>query len=120
MGTILILILAPLAAALVQMAISGTREYAADAGGADNCGNPLWLANALDRMERGPASIDNQEAEANPATAHMFIINPLHGGSVDNLFWTQPQYGQLHRTSVRPDRYGRPVGQERRGSLGIA
>jgi len=81
-GTILIMILAALAAALVQMAISRTREYAADAGGAEICGNPLWLANALDRMERGAAPIDNQEAEANPATAHMFIINPLHCGSV--------------------------------------
>ena len=89
-GTILIMILAALAAALVQMAISRTREYAADAGGAEICGNPLWLANALDRMERGAASIDNQEAEANPATAHMFIINPLHGGSVYNLFSTHP------------------------------
>jgi heat shock protein HtpX len=89
-GTILIMILAPLAAALVQMAISRTREYAADAGGAEICGNPLWLANALERMERGAMAIDNEEAEANPATAHMFIINPLHGGSMDKLFSTHP------------------------------
>jgi heat shock protein HtpX len=89
-GTILIMILAPMAAALVQMAISRTREYAADAGGAEICGNPLWLANALETMERGAATIDNHEAEANPATAHMFIINPLHGGSMDKLFSTHP------------------------------
>jgi len=76
MGAILIMILAPLAAALVQMAISRTRKYAADAGGNENCGNPLWLANGLDRMERGAASIGNQRAEANPVTAHMFIIYP--------------------------------------------
>jgi len=89
-GTILIMILAPVAAALVQMAISRTREYAADAGGAEICGNPLWLASALAKLERGAVAIDNEEAEANPATAHMFIINPLHGGSVDNLFSTHP------------------------------
>jgi heat shock protein HtpX len=89
-GAILIMILAPLAAALVQMAISRTREYAADAGGAEICGNPLWLADALGKLERGAEAVDNREAEANPATAHMFIINPLHGGSVDNLFSTHP------------------------------
>jgi len=89
-GAILIMILAPLAAALVQMAISRTREYAADAGGAEICGHPLWLASALAKLEQGAAAIDNDEAEANPATAHMFIINPLHGGSVDNLFSTHP------------------------------
>lgn len=89
-GTILIMILAPMAAALVQMAISRTREYAADAGGAEICGNPLWLANALERMEHSATAIDNEEAEANPATAHMFIINPLHGRSMDNLFSTHP------------------------------
>jgi len=89
-GAILIMILAPLAAALVQMAISRTREYAADAGGAEICGHPLWLASALAKLEQGAAAIDNDEAEANPATAHMFIINPLHGGSIDNLFSTHP------------------------------
>jgi len=89
-GTILIMILAPLATAVVQMALSRTRESAADAGGAEICGDPLWLANALDRMERGAASIDNQEAAAIPVTAHMFIINPLHGGSVDYLVSTHP------------------------------
>jgi len=89
-GTILIMILAPLAAMLVQMAISRSREYAADRGGAEICGHPLWLADALERMERGARAIDNEAAEANPATAHMFIINPLHGRSMDNLFSTHP------------------------------
>ncbi len=89
-GSILIMILAPLAAALVQMAISRTREYAADAGGAEICGHPLWLAAALAKLEKGAGAIENQEAEANPATAHMFIVNPLHTHSVDNLFSTHP------------------------------
>lgn len=89
-GAILIMILAPLAAALVQMAISRTREYAADQAGAEICGHPLWLASALEKLERGAAVIDNEPAEANPATAHMFIINPLHGRSMDNLFSTHP------------------------------
>ncbi|MEE8332325.1 MAG: M48 family metalloprotease, partial [Alphaproteobacteria bacterium] len=89
-GTILIMILAPMAAMLVQMAISRTREYAADRAGAEICGHPLWLADALEKMERGARAIDNEEAEAHPATAHMFIINPLHGRSMDSLFSTHP------------------------------
>jgi len=89
-GAILIMILAPLAAALVQMAISRTREYAADAGGAEICGHPLWLAGALAKLEQGTKAIENGVAEANPATAHMFIVNPLHTHSVDNLFSTHP------------------------------
>ncbi len=90
-GTILIMILAPMAAMLVQMAISRTREYGADQGGAEICGNPVWLARALEKLERGAQSIDNDAAEANPATAHMFIVNPLHAHSVDNLFSTHPK-----------------------------
>ncbi len=89
-GTIAIMILAPMAAALVQMAISRNREYAADRAGAEICGHPLWLAAALERMEQGVGAIDNEAAEANPATAHMFIINPLHGGRMDKLFSTHP------------------------------
>ena len=90
-GTILVMILAPMAAMLVQMAISRTREYGADAGGAEICGNPMWLARALDKLERGAQAIDNNPAEANPATAHMFIVNPLHAHLVDNLFTTHPK-----------------------------
>ncbi len=89
-GTIALAILAPLAAALVQMAISRTREYEADAMGAEISNRPLWLASALEKIDRAAHVVDNDTAEANPATAHMFIINPLHGGARDNLFSTHP------------------------------
>jgi len=89
-GTILIMILAPLAASLVQMAISRTHEYAADAAGAGICGNPLWLASALESMERSAEMIDYEPAEANPATAHIFIINPLLDGRWTNCFRPTP------------------------------
>lgn len=89
-GTIAIMILAPMAAALVQMAISRTREYSADQLGAEICGRPMWLASALQRIESGAARIDNDSAERNPATAHMFIINPLHAHKRDSLFSTHP------------------------------
>jgi heat shock protein HtpX len=89
-GVLLVAILAPMAAMLVQMAISRTREYAADAMGAQISGRPLWLASALEKLEHGSQVIDNDTAERNPATAHMFIINPLHANSVDSLFSTHP------------------------------
>ena len=91
LGTILMMILAPLAAMLVQMAISRTREFAADRAGAEISGQPLALASALGRLHSGAARIDNPRAEANPATAHMFIVNPLHGHSIDSLFSTHPK-----------------------------
>jgi len=90
-GAILVMILAPLAAALVQMAISRTREYAADRAGAEICGQPMWLASALEKIDRAARGIDNRTAESNPATAHMFIINPLHSHQVDGLFTTHPR-----------------------------
>jgi heat shock protein HtpX len=89
-GTILVMILAPLAAMLVQMAISRTREYSADRLGAEICGQPLWLARALQKIEQLAAGVVNQPAERHPASAHLFIINPLHMGGVDNLFRTHP------------------------------
>lgn len=89
-GGIAMMLLAPLAATLVQMAISRTREYAADAEGARICGNPLWLANALERLEQAAHAIPNPAAERNPATAHLFIVNPLSGQGMDNLFSTHP------------------------------
>lgn len=89
-GTIALMILAPLAAGLVQTAISRTREYAADRVGAEICGQPLALASALERIQQGAARIDNDAAERNPATAHMFIINPLHVHTRDKLFSTHP------------------------------
>ncbi|TNE60108.1 MAG: zinc metalloprotease HtpX [Alphaproteobacteria bacterium] len=90
LGTLAVMILAPMAAGLVQMAISRTREYEADRMGAEICGRPLWLASALEKLDRGTLQIDNPTAEHNPATAHLFIANPLHGGRVDNLFSTHP------------------------------
>jgi len=87
---IAMIILAPLAAALVQMAISRSREYEADRVGAEICGNPLWLASALEKIQNFAARIDNTAAERNPATAHMFIINPLHAHAHDKLFSTHP------------------------------
>ncbi len=89
-GTILVMILAPMAAMLVQMAISRSREYEADRIGGEICGQPLWLASALGKLEQGAQRIDNAKAEDNPATAHMFIVNPLHAKAMDSLFSTHP------------------------------
>jgi len=89
-GSIAIMIFAPMAAALVQMAISRSREYEADARGAEICGNPLWLASALEKIERGARAQINPYAERNPAMAHMYISNPLNGRGADNLFSTHP------------------------------
>src|SRR5262245_3698459 len=89
-GVLVAMIVAPLAAMLVQMAISRTREYAADRRGAEICGQPLWLASALDKIARSAERIPNPDAERNPATAHLFIINPLSGERMDNLFSTHP------------------------------
>lgn len=89
-GVLVAMIVAPLAAMVVQMAISRTREYSADRRGAEICGNPLWLASALDKIARSVQQIHNPDAERNPAAAHMFIINPLSGQRMDNLFSTHP------------------------------
>ena len=87
---IAIMILAPLAAGLVQMAISRSREYVADKRGAEICGNPLWLASALEKIERGARAQINPYAERSPAMAHMYISNPLNGRGPDNFFSTHP------------------------------
>src|SRR5690606_6354622 len=89
-GSLAMMILAPLGAMLVQMAISRTREYAADELGARIVGQPMWLASALAQIAGAAQHIENPDAERNPATAHMFIINPLSGHGVDNLFATHP------------------------------
>ena len=89
-GVLLIAIVAPLAAIVVQMAISRAREYEADRIGAEICGKPIWLASALERLEASARGIENHAAERNPATAHMFIVNPLHGRGTDSLFSTHP------------------------------
>lgn len=89
-GTLALAILAPMAAGLVQMAISRTREYSADQAGAEISGHPMWLASALEKIESYARRSRNDYAESNPATAHMFIINPLSGEGRDSLFSTHP------------------------------
>jgi len=86
-GVILMAILAPIAAMLIQMAISRSREYGADTGGAEISGNPLYLAGALRKLEMANQQIP---MAANPATAHMFIVNPLSGSAMMALFSTHP------------------------------
>ncbi len=86
-GDLLMIILAPIAAMLVQMAISRSREFAADEGGAKLCGNPLFLARGLAKLERG---IDAVPLAANPSTAHMFILEPFHAGGLMALLSTHP------------------------------
>jgi heat shock protein HtpX len=88
-GTLAMVILAPIAAMLVQMAISRTREYSADDMGG-RLARPEWLASALAKLEQAAHAIPNEQAERNPATAHLFIINPLSGARMDNLFSTHP------------------------------
>ena len=88
-GVLLVTMLAPLAAMLVQAAISRSREFEADRAGADLTGRPLWLADALAEIDRSARKTLNAPADANPATAHMFIINPLHGG-LSGLFASHP------------------------------
>ena len=90
LGQLALMILAPLAAALVQMAISRSREYEADRVGAEISGQPRALVSALLRIERVAVGTDYAAAERNPATAHMFIINPLHAHARDRLFSTHP------------------------------
>jgi heat shock protein HtpX len=92
-GVLVAMIVAPLAAMMVQMAISRTREYAADRRGAEICQHPLWLASALEKIAIAAGRFRNANAERNPATAHMFIINPLHGERMDGLFSTHPDTG---------------------------
>lgn len=88
-GMLLVMLLAPIAAVLVQMAVSRSREFEADKAGAEISGRPLWLASALEHIDSAARRIDNVEAEQNPATAHMFIVNPLHGG-LSGLFASHP------------------------------
>jgi len=92
---ILMMILAPIAAILVQMAISRSREYEADRGGAQMCGNPYYLANALRKLEAANRQLPM--AGVNEATAHMFIVNPLKGGGLRNLFSTHPPMAERVR-----------------------
>jgi heat shock protein HtpX len=104
-GGILMIILAPIAAMLIQMAISRSREYEADATGAKVCGNPLYLANALKKLHMGSQRIP---MNATPATAHMFIVNPLRGGGLANLFSTHPPMEE-RVARLEAMVYGQPV-----------
>lgn len=88
LGLILMSILAPIAALLIQMAISRSREYLADATGAKVSGNPLGLASALEKLERATQVVPLEGAR--PESAHLFIVNPLSGGALINLFSTHP------------------------------
>lgn len=90
LGGLLAMILAPIAASLIQMAVSRSREYAADEAGAKLCGNPLSLANALRKLEAANQQAPIEEAQTHPATAHLFIVNPLSGQKLKNLFSTHP------------------------------
>lgn len=87
-GTLALAILAPIAAMLIQLAVSRSREYMADEGGARLCGHPRSLANALRKLDQASHLLPMQEAR--PATAHMFIVNPLTAGGIAKLFSTHP------------------------------
>jgi heat shock protein HtpX len=113
---IAMMILAPLGAMLIQMAISRSREYEADRLGAELVGQPLWLADALSKIHAGTQQIPNEAAERNPATAHMYIANPLaaHGGGMASLFSTHPPMEE--RIARREAMAGR--GQSQHAPLG--
>jgi heat shock protein HtpX len=107
-GAFAAMLLAPFAAMLVQMAVSRSREYQADHMGALFCGNPLWLASALQKIQTYAHQIPNEQAEAAPATAHLFIINPLTGQGMDNLFSTHPN---TENRIAELERIAREMGQ---------
>jgi heat shock protein HtpX len=90
LATLAMAILAPLMATLIQLAVSRAREYAADEGGAQLTGQPLWLARALQKLEQGVQQTPSKTAHERPATAHLFIINPLTASSIANLLATHP------------------------------
>ncbi len=112
-GTLLVMFLAPVAAMLVQMAISRTREFAADKMGAEICGHPEWLASALELIDRQARGMANPRAQENPAAAHMFIINPLRSGGISGLFRTHPPTSERVRRLTDMDE-GRPDAAKKR------
>ena len=115
-GTLAAVIVAPLAAMLVQMAVSRTREYSADKRGAEIAGDPLALASALRKIAAGAERIRNPAAEANPALAHMYIANPLHGERMDNLFSTHPAMeNRVGALEAMAQAGGFPVGRPQAG-----
>ena len=112
-GTLLVMFLAPVAAMLVQMAISRTREFAADKMGAEICGHPEWLASALELIDRQAKGMSNPLAQENPAAAHLFIINPLRSGGISSLFRTHPSTSERVRRLIAMDK-GRPDATKKR------
>jgi heat shock protein HtpX len=107
---IMIMLLAPIAASLVQMAISRAREYEADRIGAEIGGEPEALASALEKIENYARQRVNVDAERNPAMAHLFIINPLAGRGADNLFSTHPNTrNRITQLLQIAQRFGRPT-----------
>jgi heat shock protein HtpX len=117
----LLVILAPLAAALVQFGISRGREYEADRMGAEISGKPLSLASALHKISSAAERIVNPPAERNPASAHLFIVNPLSGARMDNLFSTHPnvknRIAQLDEIAARMGQVGvQPLSPSSRAS----
>ena len=112
-GTLALMILAPMAAGLVQMAISRSREYEADRVGAEIAGDPQALASALQKIEAYAKRIHNPTAERNPASGQLFIINPLAGRGADNLFSTHPATGNRVRALME---LGAKMGMQPRAS----
>jgi heat shock protein HtpX len=113
-GTLVAAIMAPIAAMLIQAMISRTREYSADRMGGEICGNPLWLASALGRISGGASRHEMLTAESHPASAHLFIVNPLAGRPMDGLFTTHPKtenrIAALKQQAVEMRRTARPGG----------
>ncbi|MDO8674318.1 MAG: zinc metalloprotease HtpX [Dehalococcoidia bacterium] len=104
---LLMIILAPIAAMVIQLAISRAREYGADATGAKILGNPMALANALEKLEQGSKTVP---MNVNPAVSPLFIVNPLGGGLMRGLFSTHPPIAErverLHQMAMNPTAYG--------------
>jgi heat shock protein HtpX len=112
-GGLLLVILAPIAAALVQFGISRGREYEADRIGAEISKRPLSLASALRKISSAAEQIPNPPAERNPASAHLFIVNPLSGARMDNLFSTHPNVeNRIARLDEIAARMGQAAGVE--------
>lgn len=108
-GTLAVILLAPIAAMIVQMAISRSREYQADKLGAMICQRPMWLASALQKISSRVQGVPLETAERNPATAHLFIINPLTGQGMDNLFSTHPNTdNRINALQQLADEWGTP------------
>ncbi len=118
---LLIMLLAPIAASLVQFAISRAREYEADRIGAEIGGEPEALARALEKIEAYARQRVNMDAERNPAMAHLFIINPLSGQGADNLFSTHPNTkNRIAQLMDIARRFGRPTAPAGAGPWGGA